>query len=104
MDNTVNRAKQFLPFDALKGLKEELRKKETEHQERIELSEESLIELENKFNSIEKGCSIKIRYYKNTSYIELTGLITGIDYIRKKIQINNTENINACDIIEILKV
>ena len=36
------RAKQFLPFDALKGLQEALREKEIEHQERIDLSDETL--------------------------------------------------------------
>ena len=52
--NRIERAKQFLPFDALKGLQEALRKKERELEnvERIELSEESLEELENKFNRI----------------------------------------------------
>ena len=35
----VSRAKQFLPFDALKGLQEALREKEIEHEEKIELSE-----------------------------------------------------------------
>ena len=44
----VSRAKQFLPFDALKGLQEALREKEIEHEEKIELSEETLSELNNK--------------------------------------------------------
>ena len=32
--NRIARAKQFLPFDALKGLKEALRKKEIEYEEK----------------------------------------------------------------------
>ena len=32
--NKILRAKQFLPFDALKGLQEELRKKEIEYEEK----------------------------------------------------------------------
>ncbi|MBR0350924.1 MAG: hypothetical protein IJH76_03805 [Clostridia bacterium] len=31
-----NRAKQFQPFDSLKGLQEALRKKEKEHDEEVE--------------------------------------------------------------------
>ena len=52
--NKVARAKQFLPFDALKGFQEALREKEIEYEEKRELSEEVLIELNNKFNQIEK--------------------------------------------------
>jgi len=42
VDNRGNRAKQFLPFDALKGFQEALREKEREFEEKRELSEESL--------------------------------------------------------------
>lgn len=102
MGSRVDRAKQFLPFDALKGLQEALREKEIEYEEKIELSEESLKELENEFNKIEKGSYVKIRYYKNRQYIEINGIVTNIDYTRKKIQIDKSENINMCDIVNIL--
>ena len=97
----IDRAKQFLPFDALKGLQEALREKEIEYEEKIELSEESLTELENEFNKIEKGSNVKIRYYKNRQYIYINGIVTNIDYARKKIQIDKIENINMCDIVDI---
>jgi len=100
--NRADRAKQFLPFDALKGLQEALREKEIEHEEKRELSEESLKELEKKFNKIEKGSQVKIKYYKNNEYIEIAGVVTNIDYIKKKIQINKTENINISDILKII--
>ena len=58
--NKILRAKQFLPFDALKGLQEALREKEIEHQERIDLSDETLNELNNIFNKIEIGSNVKI--------------------------------------------
>ena len=102
MGSRVDRAKQFLPFDALKGLQEALREKEIEYEEKIELSEESLTELENEFNKIEKGNYVKIRYYKNRQYSEINGIVTNIDYTRKKIQIDKSENINMCDIVNIL--
>ena len=40
MASRADRAKQFLPFDALKGLQEALREKEIENEEKKELSEE----------------------------------------------------------------
>lgn len=100
----VSRAKQFLPFDALKGLQEALREKEIEHEEKIELSEETLSELNNKFNKIEKGSKVKIKFYKNNKYIEIIGIITDIDYIKKKIQVNEEQYINISDIINIIVV
>lgn len=99
--NRENRAKQFLPFDALKGLQETLREKEIEQEEKIELAEERLTELENEFNRIEKGINVNIKYYKNKQYINISGIVTNIDYVRKKIQINNSENISICDILNI---
>ena len=97
----VSRAKQFLPFDALKGLQEALREKEQEQEEKIELSEESLLELNNSFNKIEIGSKVKIKFYKNNKYVEISGTITNIDYIKKKIQIENFLNINISDIVSI---
>ena len=104
MVNRTDRAKQFLPFDALKGLQEALREKEVENEEKRELSEESLIELENKFNEIEKGNIVKVRFYKCKKYVEIVGKITNIDFIKKKVQINKTQNINVSAIIDIVKL
>ena len=81
----ASRAKQFLPFDALSGFKEALKEKEIKKEAKIELSEDSLQELENKLNELEKGSIIKLTYYKNNRYIETIGIITKIDYLRKKI-------------------
>lgn len=101
MRSNVSRAKQFLPFDALKGFSEALREKEIEYEEKRDLSEESLIELNDKFNQIEKGDYIKTKYYKNGRYIEIIGIVTNIDYMKKKIQINKNINVNTCDIVSI---
>ena len=99
--NRIARAKQFLPFDSLKGLQEALREKEIEQEEQIELSEEKLTELNNIFNKIEIGSKVKIKFYKNNKYIEIKGTITNIDYIKKKIQIEKIQNINISDIVSI---
>jgi len=100
--NRIARAKQFLPFDALKGLQEALKEKEIEYEERKELSEDSLYELDKIFNKIEIGNTIIIKFYKNRVYKEINGTVTNIDYNKKKIQINKTQNINISDIIKIL--
>ena len=101
MVNRIARAKQFLPFDALKGLQEALREKEIEYEAKKDLSEDTLQELNNKLNQKKKAKYVKIKYYKNGRYSEIKGIVTNIDYIKKKIQINKVENINICDIIDI---
>lgn len=95
----INRAKQFLPFDALKGFKEALKEKEVEYEDKKELTEEALTELNDCFNKIEIGSKVRIKYYKNGKYNEIRCEITNINYIKKKIQINGNESINVCDII-----
>ena len=100
--NRAARAKQFLPFDALKGLQQALKEKEIEYEEKKELAEDTLTELNNKFHQLENGKYVKLKYYKNGRYREIKGAVTNIDYIKKRIQINKIENVNICDIIEIL--
>lgn len=97
----ADRAKQFMPFDALKGLQDALREKEIEYEQRKELTEESLTELQTEFNKIEIGSRVKLKYYKERKYSDVLGEITNIDYIKKKIQVNNIESINMCDVIRI---
>ena len=102
MVNRVARAKQFLPFDALKGLQEAIREKEVEKKKKRDLAEDTLNDLNNKFNQIDNGSFVKITFYKNGKYSEIKGRVTNIDYIKKKIQINKKYNINVCDIVNIL--
>ena len=99
--NRVDRAKLFIPFDALKGLQEILREKEMEVEERKELSEESLMELQEELNKVEIGSKVTIKYYKDNKYTDITGIVTKINYFKKKIIINEEIIINVGDIIEL---
>lgn len=97
----VDRAKLFIPFDALKGLQEILREKEKEVEERKELSEESLMELQEELNKVDKGSTVFIKYYKNNKYVDISGIITKINFAKKKIILNENISINICDIIKL---
>ena len=60
------RAKQFMAFDAMKGLREALRDREERHsrtQRRI-LSEEESERLNRKISRLEVGMKVKVSYYK----------------------------------------
>lgn len=75
--NKANRAAQFQPFDALKGLQEELRMRE-ERRNRVakkEVSEEKVEEISKKLIKIQKGFNVEIVFYRNGRYYELTGSV-----------------------------
>jgi len=96
-----DRARQFLPFDALTGFQELLRQKEVEIEERKNLTEESYNELEEKLNSVDIGNEIGICYYSNYKYINISGILKKIDYSKKKILLDDIF-INIKDIVDIV--
>jgi len=70
-----DRAKQFAPFDALKGLHDALRIKEFEH-ERIqkgEVQEEEASKISKVLLSLEKGTIVRVRYFENGHYLTAEG-------------------------------
>ena len=71
-----DRARQFLPFDALKGFKEAIKEREKIKVEKIELSEEASIELSYKLKQVKKGMIIKVVHYDNLEYIETFGMVS----------------------------
>lgn len=75
--NRVDRAKQFLPFDALKGLQEELRLREERRSrvEKKELGEEELMELSQAIMKVGKGERIEIIFYYNGHYISAEDIV-----------------------------
>ena len=59
-----DRAKQFAPFDALKGLHETIKIKEYEHERIIcgEMDEDEIKEISNVLLSLEKGNNVQIEF------------------------------------------
>ena len=96
----VDRAKLFLPFDALKGLQESLRMVEKIKEDKLILSDDINDELNDKFNKLNIGDKVLIKYYYNLEYIESSGIIKKIDYDNENIYLMNTV-INIDDIIDI---
>ncbi|MBO5412999.1 MAG: YolD-like family protein [Clostridia bacterium] len=98
--NRQERAKQFMAFDALKGLQEELRKKEIEYEQKKEISEWVLEELEDEFRKINIGEKVQVKYYKDGKYKTIVGIVKKINYVEKKFAINE-EIINVNDVINL---
>lgn len=100
----VSRAKQFMPFDALKGLRTALAAKERIVVPRTELSEEMLDELDRKFKELKPGMMVSIVHYEQEEYIKTTGMIARISISSRLIQVVNTkislddiQSIQICD-------
>lgn len=106
-DTKLERAKIFLPFDALKGLKEALREKEKILVDKKILSIEEKEKIANKLLQVKKGMIIKVIYYENNEYIELEGIVSSIDYtyqclkiVKKEISFNDILDIKNNEIME----
>ena len=101
-DTKLERAKIFLPFDALKGLKEALREKEKILVDKKILSIEEKEKISKKLIQIKKGMIIKVIYFENNEYIELEGMVSLIDFVYKKIKIDTDDQIEYLKILNSL--
>ena len=84
-----DRAKQFMPFAALKGYSEALRKKERIIVSRRELSEEYGEELDRKLRQVQEGEMVSVVYYCRGEYVRLTGKVAKIDKEARMLRIVN---------------
>ena len=98
----LERAKQFLPFNALKGYYTLLEEKKKIKEERKILSADEYERLEREFVKIKIGSIIKVKYYLNDRYENIEGMVSKIDLVFKKIQIVKTE-ILIKDIVDLKK-
>lgn len=85
------RAKQFMPFDALKGFREALLEKERIVVPKRELSEEQKEELDKKFLQIHKNDMITVEFFQKGEYVRVTGMISGIDETSRLLRVVNTK-------------
>ena len=100
--NNKERAKQFMPFDALKGLKEALKEKE-ERRTRVDkkqITEEVIEAISKVLQKIEPGYKIRIVFYAKGHYIDLQGTVVEKNVIYRFLKIGN-ERIYFDDILKI---
>lgn len=97
-----DRAKQFMPFAALKGLPDALAAKEKIAVEKVELSPEMAEELDRKMHRVKQGKIITVIYFKEDEYLQITGMVARLDPSSRILQIVNTkiEFDNILDIVE----
>ena len=90
MMTNVERAKQFAPFDAMKGLQEALRDREERHSrvEKHEISEEDAERLSYTLRSLARGMKIRINCYHAYHDVILSGVIEDIDFNYRRLEIS----------------
>ena len=76
--NKADRAKQFMPFDSLKGFREAIQEKEKDIVPKKILSQDMLDELSAIISSLEHGQIISVVFYSGKSYKGLSGKVSKI--------------------------
>lgn len=82
-----DRAKQFMPFAALKGYNDALRKKEKIVVSKMELSEDYAEELDRRLNGIQPGDMVTAVYFCRGEYLKATGMVAKLDRDSRFLQI-----------------
>jgi hypothetical protein len=96
----ADRAKQFMPFAALKGLPEALAAKEKITVPKVTLSPEMAEELDRKMHLLEKGKIATVIYFHENEYLKITGMIARLDTTCRLLQVVNTK-ISFDDILDV---
>ncbi len=97
MEN-IERAKQFMAFDALDGFYRTIHKKEFVKDAPIYLAEDEIEKINELFCTLQPGDDINVKYYKNEKYIIKSGIIKSIDNYKKLIRFVDESVIRFRDI------
>ena len=93
------RAKQFMMFDAMKGLTEAIAEKERQYYPQKELTEERICEINRQLAGLRIGNITTVYYYcvNRKQYIEITGPLLKIDPLEKEIHVGK-DIVKFCEI------
>lgn len=89
--DTAHRAKQFMPFAALKGFEAELAEAEFRPVPKVEFSEDAAEELDRKLRLVQAGDMVNVIYYKKTArggmYCSRTGMVAKVDLVDRSLTV-----------------
>ena len=104
--NREDRAKQFLPFDAMKGLKEAMEKQEEllSRVEKTELGEEDAECLSLALSQVERGDAVRVTVFLGGHYRTLAGTVTRLDPVRRLLTLDDRklpfDDLTALEILQ----
>ena len=98
----ARRAKQFMPFDALVGLRDAIAAKERITEPRRYLTDDAITEINDSLLELKKGQIMTVVYYGiyEQTYLQLTGAVTKVDPYWHSLQLGNV----VLDFREIYKI
>lgn len=79
MESNNKRAKQFMPFNSLTGYFDLILEAQKIKEDKRDLTEDELEDLNKKIHMIKKGTMIKIKHYDTDSYVIKEGIVTSIN-------------------------
>lgn len=85
------RAKQFSPFSALKGLSEALAKKERIPVPRREISDDQAEQINRTLLSLQRGEIVTAVWYDGEAqeYTQMTGIVSGVDLVARVLRLSS---------------
>ncbi len=90
----VQRAKQFMPFAALKGFEEEIALAEFRPVPKVEFCEDAAEELDRRLRAVQPGDMVEVVYYVKTArggtYLRRTGMVSKIDLVDRTLTVVKT--------------
>ena len=87
----ADRARQFMPFAALKGYYELVRQQERVGQPRHQPTEEEATELSTQLNALRKGSLVRITYYNRDAYATIYGTVERLDKTLRTLRVATTD-------------
>ena len=96
-----DRAKQFMPFAALKGYEAALREKERFTEPRIVLGEDGAEMLDRQLRCVWEGDDVRVRHYWKHRYVEVSGRVTKKLVQQSKLVLDGGIEIKFDDIADI---
>ena len=102
--NRRDRAKQFLPFNSLRGYYDLIREKEKEVVPKRCLSDYDIELINENLLKVEKNRMVKVTFYEIDAYKTIEGIVSKIDFDNNFITIVNTKiSFNDISSIEVNK-
>ena len=103
----VSRAKQFMPFAALRGYYAMILSKNRVVEPRRELIGDAADRLSAKLGQLKKGMMVRIRFYRVDAYETVGGIVTRIDpeyryltIVKTKIPFDDIVDVSGAEVVE----
>lgn len=86
-----DRARQFMPFAALKGYYELIKNEQRIKEPKKIISEDYAKVINKKLLALKKGKMVKVVYYDKDAYTTVEGIVSHVDFDMRKLVVVKTE-------------